>query len=178
MVRQMDDGQGTPLLDGADFTGRLDVIERRLTQRARDPLPTGMTEPDPTTPDERWEAAQVWAHMAEFIGYWHEQFDSVIAKYAGEPVPFGRTKRDEARIAAIEVGRHAPVDELVGAVRESLTAFRRRMAGYTAPEWNAVGRHETLGSMDLEAMVERFIVSHLEEHLDQLDGLVGSSSAT
>jgi len=169
----MDAQQGGPMLDGLDFAGRLDAIEQRLDVRAANPLPGGLTQADQDT-GERWEAAQVWAHMAEFIGYWHEQFDTVIGQFAGEPVPFGRTKRDAGRIAAIEVGRQEPIEALVTRTRQALAAYRRRLAELSAPEWNAVGEHQTLGAMDMERMVERFVVGHLEEHLDQLDGLIGA----
>lgn len=171
----MDDQTDTDMLDGGTFAGRLDDIEARLERRAAEPLPAGLTDADAGS-GERWEAVQVWAHMAEFIGYWQDEFESVIARYAGEPVPFGRTKRDPARIAAIEVGRHAPVEQLIRRTVDSLPSVRRRIAELGAPEWNAVGRHETLGDMDVEAIVERFVVSHLEEHLDQLDGLVGDGT--
>jgi len=163
--------QPSQMLDGLGFDGRLDALERRLAQAAAMPLPSGRTDADPDTPEERWRAPQVWAHMAEFIGYWHRQFESVIGEYAGEPVPFGRTKRDPARIAAIAVGRHEPVEQQIRRVHESLADFRRYVAGFGAAEWNAVGVHETLGNMDMERMVERFVVRHLDEHLDQLERL-------
>ncbi|CAN5693324.1 hypothetical protein BH23CHL7_BH23CHL7_19450 [soil metagenome] len=161
----------SPMLDGLDFDGRLDEVERRLASAAADPLPDGRTDPDPDTPEERWQAPQVWAHMAEFIAYWHAQFESVVGEYAGEPVPFGRTKRDPGRLTAIEIGSGEPVAQLMSRVRASLAGFRRYLAGFGAAEWNAVGLHQTLGSMDMERMVERFVVNHLEEHLDQLDRL-------
>ncbi|MBA2315005.1 MAG: hypothetical protein H0V87_06425 [Chloroflexi bacterium] len=160
---------------GIDFEGRLDDIRRRLDEVAPAPLPAGLTDPDPGG-EERWEAAQVWAHMAEFVGYWHDQLRSVIAEYAGDPVPFGRTKRDAARIAAIELGRHEPVDELARRTREALAAVTGDLAGLSTAEWKAAGLHETVGVMDLEAIVERFIVGHMEEHLDQLKGLATATA--
>jgi hypothetical protein len=165
----------SPMLGGLDFEGRLDDIERRLSARAADPLPEGRTDPDPDTPEERWQAAQVWAHIAEFVGYWHAQMESVIAEFAGEPVPFGRVKSDPARIAAIEVGRHEPIESLIDRARRSIGEFRRFLVGLGAAEWNAVGIHQTIGRMGIEAIVERFVVAHLEEHLDQLEGLAEDS---
>lgn len=166
----MNEQVGSPMMDEGDFQARLAEIERRLEQRAHAPVPGGRTEPDEGS-TERWEALQVWGHMAEFVGYWQEQIEAVIAGYDGEPVTFGRTKQDPARIAAVEMGRQTPADELVRRTRESLAEARRYLSGLGTAEWNAVGRHPTVGDMDVEAMVERFIVAHLEEHLDQLDGL-------
>ena len=104
--------------------------------------PAGLTDPDPDTPEERWDAAQVWAHIAEFVGYWHRQMADVIGRYQGEPVPFGRTKADAGRIGAIETGRHRPVKDLAADADREIVDLDRylevtrdeRMAGArTAP---------------------------------------------
>jgi hypothetical protein len=34
--------------------------------------------------------------------------------------------------------------------------------------------HPTLGEMTVQRLFERFIVAHLEEHADQLDGLASA----
>ncbi len=129
-----------------------------------------MTEPDTET-NERWEAAQVWAHMAEFVPYWQGQAEHVAARFDGEAVPFGRVKSDALRIAAVEAGRGAPIDELSGSLSEALGAFRRYVEGLGPVERRAVGRHPTLGEMEVEEIIGRFVVDHLEEHLEQLDRL-------
>src|SRR5437867_11988221 len=88
------------------YLDRLAAVQRRLAEHAARPLPTGLTDPDPGA-SERWEAGQVWAHLAEFPGYWLTEFRRVLdAHSAGaEPLPFGRTKTDPGRIAAIERDR-------------------------------------------------------------------------
>src|SRR5512132_4023768 len=86
---------------------RLGAVERRLAEHAARPLPTGLTDPDPGA-SERWEAGQVWAHLAEFPGYWHDQVRKVAGAQASgsaEPLPFGRTKTDPGRLAGIEQER-------------------------------------------------------------------------
>ena len=162
------------MLDGTDVVARLDAVEGRLAEHAAGDPPPGLTEPDPGA-TERWEAAQVWAHMAEFVGYWHGELETVIGEYDGTPVPFGRTKSDPRRIAAIEMGRHEAIAELRRRVGDAIAELKRCLRGLTAAELNAVGRHPTLGEMDVEAIVEEFIVGHLEEHADQLDKLRTSS---
>jgi hypothetical protein len=154
-----------------DFGARLDAVERRLAQAALDPEPAGLTEPDPDTPEERWQAAQVWAHLAEIVGYWQDQLALVTAHFDRAPVPFGRTKRDPARIAAIEAGRQRPIGELVTGTRQSVVGLRLFLAALPPAAWQAVGVHATLGEMNVSQIVERFLVGHLEEHLDQLDRL-------
>ena len=161
---------GSDMLDGSNVAGRLDDVERRLNAHAEREKPTGLTEPDPDG-TERWEAGQVWAHMAEFVGYWSDELDRVLSTYDGDAVPFGRTKEDAGRLAGIETGRNEPVPELMGRVSEAIAELKRKLAGLTTAEWNAIGRHPTRGELDAEAIVELFIVAHLEEHADQLDGL-------
>lgn len=171
----MDDPIQSSMRDGTDFLARLDAVKGRVAEQAQREAPAGLTEPDPGA-DERWEAAQVWAHMAEFVGYWHEQVESVVGEYAGEPVPFGRVKTDPGRIAAIEVGRHEPIGRLAQRADDAIAELQRYLAGLTVAEWAAVGRHQTRGEMDVEAMVEEFILRHLDEHLEQLDRLARAES--
>jgi hypothetical protein len=169
----MTDSISSDMLDGNDIHAQLQALGRRLAAYAAREAPLGLTEPDPDG-DERWEAAQVWAHMAEFVGYWHEQIEGVVGAFDGEPVPFGRTKTDPDRIAAIEVGRREPVEELARRAQDAIAALDRRIAAFGNAEWNAIGRHETRGEMDVEAIVDRFVVTHLDEHLAQLEGLAGT----
>ena len=113
----MQNSESTPMFDGASVFARLDAVEARLRRHAATAPQSGLTDPDPDTPEERWDAGQVWAHLAEFVPYWHGELSSVIGQYAGTPVPFGRTKTDPGRIAAIEVGRNEPASEQVTRTR-------------------------------------------------------------
>ncbi|MGH2455743.1 MAG: hypothetical protein ACRDHD_05745, partial [Candidatus Limnocylindria bacterium] len=58
------------------YLDRLARAERRLAEHAARPVPAGLTDPDPRT-EERWEAGQVWAHLAEFPAYWLGQIRHV-----------------------------------------------------------------------------------------------------
>ena len=166
----MDEQIGTSMLDGTDFVARLDSVEQRLDEHASAETPTGLTEPDPGG-EERWEAGQVWAHIAEFVAYWQSQVESVIGAYDGDPVPFGRLKDDPGRIAGIEMGRHEALRQLRRNVADEIAELKRYLDGLTPAEWNAVGQHPTRGPMDVEAIVGTFIIHHLEEHAEQLDKL-------
>jgi len=160
-----------PMLAGSDLMDRLDEAESRLNAHSEAaPNPTGLTEPDEGG-TERWEAGQVWAHIAEFVPYWYEQIQAVIGGYDGTPVPFGRTKSDPGRIAAIEMGRHEDVADQMARTHAAIEALKRYLEGLTPAEWSAVGLHPRRGEMDVEEMVERFVVDHLEEHAEQLDKL-------
>src|SRR3984893_13850500 len=93
------------MTDDAAVLRRLDAVRERLGALATRDAPHGaLTAPDPPT-GERWEAGQVWAHLAEFIPYWMGEATQVIADGLGAPAPFGRTKADAGRLAAIERDR-------------------------------------------------------------------------
>jgi hypothetical protein len=159
---------GAPL---DELLARLDAAEGRLGGQAAHP-PAGLTDADPTS-GERWDAGQAWAHLAEFVPYWLHQVELVLAGGVpdGGVVPFGRTRADPDRIGAIETGRREPPADQMARLAASLGVARRRFAALSAADWKAVGRHPTLGQMSVARIADRFIVSHLEEHAEQLERL-------
>jgi hypothetical protein len=152
---------------------RMAEAERRLVEHASAPLPSGLTEPDPGA-EERWEAGQVWAHVAEFPGYWLAQAERVIEMAPHQPVTFGRTKTDAARVEAIERDRHESPRALLDRTRTALVQATDRARSLETEAWELRGTHPTRGEMTVREIVERFIVEHLEEHADQLDRLANA----
>ena len=151
-----------------ELIARMSEAERRLAEHADVPVPDGLTDPDPGT-EERWEAGQVWAHIAEFPPYWLAEAQRVASLPTHEPVPFGRVKTDAGRLAAIERERHTEPAALLERVRSSLSEVTDATRAFTPEEWSRRGLHPTRGEMTVQSIVERFIVDHLEEHADQLD---------
>jgi hypothetical protein len=150
---------------------RLDVVESRLAASAAMlPPPGSLTEPDART-GERWEAGQVWAHIAEFVPYWIDQARVVITGYNGEAVQFGRTHTDPERLAAIERDRSQPVKVLWSDAHGGIETLRRFLMLLEATAWSARGLHPTRGVMSVDRLISEFLVGHLEEHADQLDAL-------
>ncbi len=149
---------------------RLADVEARLVEHAAAPLPSGLTDPEPGA-SERWEAGQVWAHLAEFVPYWHGQIQRVIAQPTDEPVPFGRVKTDPGRIAGIERDRRTAPEELLRRVQAGIAELRATLAELPPAAWSARGLHPTAGAIPLPKILEWFEVGHLEEHADQLDSL-------
>lgn len=158
-----------------ELIARLERAEARLAEHAARPLPPGLTDPDPGA-DERWEAGQVWAHLAEFPAYWLKQARRVVALPTNEPVPFGRVKTDAGRIAAIERDRHTDPAALLDRVRQALADVTDTARSWPPEAWNRRGVHPTRGEMTVKTIIERFIAEHLEEHADQLDALQPGSA--
>jgi histidinol-phosphate aminotransferase len=165
-------GAGPCSTPAQEWLDRLDAVEQRLVAHASRSGP-GLTGADPAT-GEQWDGGQVWAHLAEFGRYWLAELDTVVDTPGAEPVPFGRVKTDAARVAAIEAGRGQPVASHLHAVRGAIDALRARLAELDEGDWRRVGRHSTLGDMDVPAQLQHFHVGHYEEHADQLDDVFGA----
>jgi DinB family protein len=152
------------------FVARLEYVAMRLGPLAGDNAAPGLTDPDPKT-GERWDWGQVWAHLAEFISYWVRQVRLVLATQGPEPVPFGRIKSDPERVAAIEKDRHRSPSELMKRLNGQLADLRQLLDDVPREHWGKQGIHQTLGVMDVEHIVDEFLVGHLEEHEAQLNQL-------
>ena len=160
------------MIDPRPLLDRLENAEARLAAHADAQRP-GLTHPDAGT-GERWESGQVWAHLAEFPAYWIGQLHALQAAHAAgvpQPIPFGRTRGDPGRAAAIEARRLEDPAALLQDVRSGVAAARVMCESLTTSEWAVTGLHPTLGEMPVPGIVERFLVGHLEEHATQLDEL-------
>jgi hypothetical protein len=162
---------------GDAYLARLDAVDGRLAAAAGAEPPHGaLTGADPDS-GERWDRGQVWAHVAEFIPYWIAQAGPVLrGEASGEPVPFGRTKSDPQRIAAIEQDRREPVSVLWANAHASIATLRGFLRDMDAAQWELRGLHPKLGPMTVDELVERFLVGHLEEHAEQLEGMRAAST--
>jgi len=153
----------------AGWLDRLDAVDSRLAGLASGRR-KGLTDPDPGG-DERWEDGQVWAHLAEFGSYWIDELELVLDRASTRPVPFGRTKSDPDRIAAIAAGHLTEPSEQFRSVGEAIDRLRAVITGMSSADWGRVGQHPTLGPMAVEAMLEEFLVGHYEQHAAQLESL-------
>jgi hypothetical protein len=156
-----------------ELIARLDAVEARLNHLVSTATP-GLTAPDEGT-GERWEAGQVWAHIAEFVPYWLVELERVVAggrsRGAADQVPYGRTKTDPVRIAAIERDRREDPQALLARATDGIARVRAFVRELPADAWSFVGLHPTRGEVPVERIVEGSVVEHLEEHADQLEGL-------
>jgi hypothetical protein len=123
-----------------------------------------LTEPDPES-GERWDRGQVLAHVAEMLPYWAEQAELIVA---GRQTEFGRVKSDPGRIGAIERDRREHPARLLARVEEGVAVVLALLERLDDRALAATGHHQTLGDMTVAELIDRFLVSHLEEHADQL----------
>jgi hypothetical protein len=101
------------------------------------------------------------------------QIERILEGYP-EPVPFGRVQTDEERIAAIGRDRALPVGELFERIAERTEVVARRLGELSAEQIGRRGTHPTRGEMTVGAIVERMLINHIDEHVEQLGSILGS----
>jgi len=156
----------------------------------RDPLVAG--EPWPlsaaygTEPEADWGPREVLAHVNEMLPYWTGQLEGVVsadaaaAKRAASPAAppaFGRIATDPNRLDRIATDRPRPTGELLDGIDGGLRRASAFVDRLSAADLDRVGRHPTRGDLRVADSIERFVVSHLEEHVAQLREILSRRSA-
>ena len=114
-----------------------------------------------------WSVAQVLGHMAELIPYWLGHCRALIASTSGPPA-FGRGYLSPERLAGIARGSDEDPEELLGRLHEEVSAAARAIREMSPEERSRKGVHLKLGELTVADAVERCIVAHAEEHLEQI----------
>lgn len=152
------------------FLARLDAVEERLGALAILEAAPALTDPDQPS-GERWDWGQVWAHVAEFPGYWIRELRSALGTPGEDPPPFGRVKTDPERVGAIERDRHLPAMDLFARTQPDIEDLRALLREMSPLDWERRVSHQTLGVMDMSRVLDEFLIGHLEQHADQLKAL-------
>jgi hypothetical protein len=123
-----------------------------------------------TEPEADWGPREVLTHVAEMLPFWLGEWERVQAGDGAAPVRFGRIADDALRIGVIERDRSLPLRELFARIDTGIGRWADRLADAARdPGWTGrVGVHPRLGELEADALVERFVVSHLEDHVAQL----------
>jgi hypothetical protein len=120
-----------------------------------------------------WGPAEVLAHVTEMLPFWLGEIERILE--ARPPaVSFGRVATDGVRVAIIGRDRTVPLRDLFDRVDSDLVRYERRLGGLVAADLDRVGRHPTQGDMTVADVLERMVISHLEEHATQLARLIGA----
>ena len=114
-----------------------------------------------------WSVMQVLGHMVEMIPYWLGHCRVLVAATAEPPV-FGRGPNAPERLHGIERGSNGDPKELLALLNEEVKAATRAIREMSAAERSKRGIHIKLGELTVADSVERFIVAHAEEHLEQI----------
>ena len=131
-----------------------------------------------TEPEADWGPREVLAHVNEMLPYWTAQLDGRPRRRPGTPAPFGRIATDPDRLAP---------DRRRTASRPRAGCSTRSTPGSSPPEGSRPGcppadlerrgLHPTRGELTIGASIDRFLVTHLEEHVAQLREILARRGA-
>ena len=120
-----------------------------------------------------WGPTEALAHVAEMLPYWLGEMERVIAgedgRGGGGAAPFGRTASDPVRTLTIARDATLPVRELFDRISAAVERYRHRLPELADTEIARRGVHPTRGELSVPELLERFVVSHVEEHATQLE---------
>jgi hypothetical protein len=167
-------------IDLEQTTGRLRTAAAGLVAtlpalEAGRPWPLHVVEHD-AGPESEWGPTEVLAHVAEMLPFWLGEIERILDG-SPEPVPFGRTATDRLRILTIERDRTLPPRELLDRIDAAAERYARRFAALGPTELARRGLHPTAGELSVAEILERFAVSHVEAHLDQLGETLGRTGS-
>ena len=161
----------------ADPAGRLAASRAAFADlapriAAGDPWP--LAEAFGTEPEASWGPREVLAHTAEMLPFWLGEYERVVeaGHAAGDGLPFGRVASDALRIGILERDRTLPLVELFDRIDAGIERWERRIARSSPAEDAAAGLHSRLGEMGAGELRDRFVTTHLEEHLEQLEAIL------
>ena len=121
-----------------------------------------------TEPEADWGPREVLAHVNEMLPYWATQLGLIVAGDPTEATPFGRVATDPTRIGRIAADRELQVGDLLDRIAAGLAIVEDVLASLTPADLVRRGVHSTRGELTVGASAERFLVGHLEEHVEQL----------
>jgi uncharacterized damage-inducible protein DinB len=145
------------------------AIERRVERLSEETLYR-----DPA--DGVWSVMKALAHVAEAMPYWARQARNVAGRERNNE-PFGRTHEDPDRIAAVEAHARDRMEDVLPRLRAGLAETAETLRSLPSSVWQQTGRHERRGEMTIEQIVDQFIVSHAEEHLNQIEATIARAAA-
>jgi hypothetical protein len=129
-----------------------------------------------TEPEADWGPREVLAHVNEMLPYWTAQLQGVLAADPTAPASFGRVATDPDRLARIEADRRQRAGWLLDAIDAGLVTATGFAAGLSEADLGRVGLHPSRGELTVGASVDRFLVTHLEEHVLQLREILARRS--
>jgi len=165
--------------DLAGLAGRLarasdEFAAFRPAVESGDPWP--LSEAYGSEPESDWGPKELLAHTAEMLGFWPAEIDRILGG-GPAPVPFGRVSTDPNRIERIGRDRELPTAELFERIAAGANGVGTRIRSLSAADAARIGLHPRLGEMTVGRIVERFLVGHLEEHVEQLRGILATRPA-
>jgi hypothetical protein len=148
-----------------------------LRDRVERAAPWPLAELYGTEAEASWGPPELLAHLDEMLPYWLGEIERILGGPADSAVAFGRVASDSVRIGVIGRDRTVPLRELFARLGADGGRVAARLSELTVEEAGRRGAHPTLGEVTVEDIVERFVVDHLEEHVEQLRAILAARGA-
>ena len=164
----------------AEQADRLDAaLAGLLTLRSRvmDAGPWQLAEYYGTEDEAHWAPPEVLAHVEEMLPFWLGEIERILEGPASAPVPFGRVATDVVRIGTIGRDRTLPLRELFARVAADGGRLSARIRELDAEDLGREGIHPRLGVLTVAECLERFVTSHVEDHVRQLEEILAARGA-
>jgi uncharacterized damage-inducible protein DinB len=118
-----------------------------------------------------WPVMSTLAHVAEMLPYWAHQAEG-IARVPGQP--FGRLHDDPGRLGAIEQHGQDAAEVVRDGLQASLAEAVQTLRELPAAALTLSGQHPRRGSMQVDELIDAFMVEHIEEHVQQIDAALSA----
>lgn len=125
-----------------------------------------------TEPEADWGPREVLAHVNEMLPYWATQIRVILAGDPAGATPFGRISTDPDRLGRIAADRELRVGDLLDRIAPSLAIVEDVLAGLSPDDLERRGLHSTRGELTVGSAADRFLVSHVAEHVEQLRSIL------
>ncbi len=164
----------TALADRLDTAiGSLMALRPRVVAAA----PWELAELYGTEDEARWAPPEVLAHVEEMLPFWLGETERILEGPGSAPVPFGRVATDVVRIGIIGRDRTLPLRELFARVAADGARLSDRLRELDSPALAREGLHPRMGVVTVSDILDRFAISHVEDHVRQLEEILAARGA-
>jgi len=152
-----------------------ELLDLRGPLVAREPWPLSAVYG--TEAEADWGPREVLAHVDEMLPYWTTQIRLVLAEDPAGATPFGRVATDPERLGRIASDRRLGCADLLDRIAADLAIAEDLLGGLTPADLERRGLHPTRGELTIAEAADRFVVTHLVEHVAQLETIIARSSS-
>jgi uncharacterized damage-inducible protein DinB len=112
-----------------------------------------------------WSVMENLAHIVEFMPYWADEVTQLLASPAR---PFGRTHEHEGRLNAIHEHGRDTLAQIQAELPGSYAALESVLVKLTDKDLELTGIHSRRGEQTLAWFLDEFVVTHLQDHIQQI----------
>jgi hypothetical protein len=113
-----------------------------------------------------WPVMSILAHVVEMLPYWATQCRRIVRQPG---ISFGRDLDDPGRLEAIAAHAQDPVEVVRTSLRTAVDEALATLRAIPESERQAMGQHVRRGPMSAARVIDELMVSHVEEHVAQVD---------